>query len=630
MKRMLRRAFSMKHRIIFSVNPKPDLFIEGLFMMEVFSLIKYIKQDANMLLVIFLTVIVFLISGGWLDRRYDLIAGNFLYIPIMLACIWFEKRGLIYSTVISLVYSYELFKLYTGNIGDELARLSVYLVFAWLVVWINTGMKSQNRILSNFKKRLDQEILRLNTAEKLARLGSWEIDLSTGKTTWSDGLFQLFWLVPGSFEPTREKRIELAHPDDQNLIRESIERVIHEKSQFEIESRIVRSDGSLRWVLSRGYVVTDEMNEAQRFVDSIQDITEEKLKQDKILYMSTHDSLTGLYNRRFFDEELKRLDIESNLPISIVIGDLNGLKLTNDAFGHHQGDILIQKATEAIQGACRNEDILARWGGDEFILLLPKTSKEKTEEIVGRIRNICSLMSMDFMKIAISFGWDTKETINEDMQKVLKNAEDDMYENTMIESEGLRGSTINMILNTLHEKNPREEKHSKRVSVLSQAIGIAVGLSETENNKLKVLGLLHDIGKIAIEENILNKPDKLTEQELDEIKRHPEIGYRILKSSQDMSELAEYTLAHHERFDGLGYPRGLKTKEIPLLSRIVAVADAYDAMTSDRAYREALAENIAIEELVKNKGKQFDPYIVDVFVAHWSEIKGYDRMNASH
>jgi len=340
-----------------------------------------------------------------------------------------------------------------------------------------------------------------------------------------------------------------------------------------------------------------------------------------MLFMSYHDSLTGLFNRRFFDEELLSLDREDNLPISIIIIDINRLKLINDAFGHRQGDTLLQRTAETLKGSCRKEDILARWGGDEFIALLPKTTKKESQEVINRMKSTCGSLCTDLIKITASFGMDTKDKINEDIHIVMKNAENEMYINKTMESK-VRGSAINMIINTLHEKNPREEQHSERVSSLSQRIGVAMGLSDTEITKLKALGLLHDIGKIAIEERVLNKPEKPTEAEWNEIKRHPDIGYRILKSSAEMSELAEYVLTHHERYDGSGYPRGLKTEEIPLLSRIISVADAYDAMTSDRSYRKAMDKLSAVDELIKNKGQQFDPQIVDAFVRFvFSNIK---------
>jgi len=203
-----------------------------------------------------------------------------------------------------------------------------------------------------------------------------------------------------------------------------------------------------------------------------------------------------------------------------------------------------------------------------------------------------------------------------------------MYKNKVIENETIRGNTINTIINTLHEKNPREEQHSQRVSEICQKIGRALGFSEIKVSKLKVVGLLHDIGKIAIEEGILNKPGKLIEQERDEIRRHPDIGYRILGTSYEMLELADCILAHHERWDGTGYPKGLKGEAIPKVARIIALADSYDAMTSERTYRNALSEDEVLAEIRNNAGTQFDPEITRIFVEkvldkRWEE--NYER-----
>jgi len=189
-----------------------------------------------------------------------------------------------------------------------------------------------------------------------------------------------------------------------------------------------------------------------------------------------------------------------------------------------------------------------------------------------------------------------------------------MYKKKLYESPSMRGKAIKAIINTLHEKNKREEHHSHRVSALCKNMGEALGLPEREIEELKSVGLFHDIGKIAVDENVLNKPSKLTDDEWKEIKRHPEIGYRLLNTVNDMSDVANYVLHHHERWDGKGYPKGFKGDEIPFVSRIVTIVDAYDAMTSERSYRSALSETFVIEELQKNAGVQFDPELVNVFI----------------
>ncbi len=344
------------------------------------------------------------------------------------------------------------------------------------------------------------------------------------------------------------------------------------------------------------------------------DISERKKAEKEILYMNYHDQLTGVYNRRFFEEELKRLDTKRNLPISVVMADVNGLKLINDAFGHAAGDRLLIKTAELIKKECRIDEIIARLGGDEFVILLPKTNSEEAEKVIKRIKLINSNIRLDSMELSISFGWETKDSAAQDINEILKNAEDNMYRDKLFESPSVRGKTIQAIIKSLHEKNKREEQHSRRVSYLCEAIGNAMGRSESEVNELRTVGLLHDIGKIAIDEKILNKPGRLSIEEWNEIKRHPEIGYRILSSVNDMAELAEFVLAHHERWDGKGYPKGLKGEEIPLQARIIMVADSYDAMTSERTYRKPLTEEAGMEELRENAGTQFDPEIVRVFI----------------
>lgn len=344
------------------------------------------------------------------------------------------------------------------------------------------------------------------------------------------------------------------------------------------------------------------------------DITDRKKDEKEILFLSYHDKLTGLYNRRFCEEKIKTIDLEEDLPLSIVVADVNGLKLMNDAFGHDKGDELLKKAAAAIEKTCRPKDIAARWGGDEFVILLPRTKYYEVEGIIKKIKDSYSKESVNTLDISISFGWETKKYADQDMYKILKIAEDKMYKHKLIENEGSRGDIITTIINTLHEKNPREELHSKRVGEMCQNIGKMLDLTETEISMLKVGGLLHDIGKIAIDEGILNKPGKLTDQEIEQIRRHPDIGYRILSSSYNMLELAECILAHHERWDGTGYPKGLKGKKIPKIARIIALADSWDAMISGRPYRRAYSKEEAIIEIGKNFGTQFDPHIAAVFI----------------
>lgn len=351
--------------------------------------------------------------------------------------------------------------------------------------------------------------------------------------------------------------------------------------------------------------------------------TEELLKSSEkryrnlaedIKYLSYRDQLTGLYNRRFYEEELKKIDIERNLPLTLIMADVNGLKLINDAFGHLAGDKLIKEIAEIFKKDFRQDEIIARIGGDEFVILLPKTDSDEAQEIVKRVNGLIRNKKLDNMILSVSFGLATKYEVNKEITETYIEAEDQMYRTKLIESNNMKNKTIELITTTFHEKNEVEKHHSKRVSELCENIAIALGLRQDEVEKIKTAGLLHDIGKIGIDEKILNKKTKLSDNEWIQIKRHPEIGYQLLKSSSEISHISEFILAHHERLDGKGYPKELKGEEIPFVSRIIAIADAYDAMTNMRSYRSPLTVKAAIEELQNNAGTQFDSELVNIFV----------------
>lgn len=352
----------------------------------------------------------------------------------------------------------------------------------------------------------------------------------------------------------------------------------------------------------------------KQFAVIITDITEKKKYENEIEYLSYHDQLTGLHNRRYFDHAIINNNHLNEAPLAMIMVDVNGLKLTNDAFGHFAGDLLLKKVASILKMECNNEDILARIGGDEFILLLPKKNAKDTEKIIGRINKTIENEKVDNTILSVSIGYALKDDESESMDEVYKKAEDAMYKNKLSESSSMRSKTIDLIMNTLYEKNNREMLHSKRVSEVCEEIASKMNFEKDAFHQIRLAGLMHDIGKIGISEKILNKPGKLNSDEWKEIERHSEIGYRILSSVNEFSEIADYVLEHHEKWDGTGYPRGLKGEEISLQARIIAVADAFDAMTSHRAYRSALSEEKAINEIKKCAGIQFDPNIVKIFI----------------
>ena len=349
-------------------------------------------------------------------------------------------------------------------------------------------------------------------------------------------------------------------------------------------------------------------------VMGFRDFTEKKKHLEEIRFLSYHDQLTGLYNRRFFEEELKRVDTTRNLPLTIAMGDVNGLKLINDSFGHAVGDELLRKVAEAIRLGCRDDEIVARLGGDEFVVILPRTDAEMTEKIVRRIREFAAKSKVGSIDISISFGYETKTREEESIQDIFRNTENHMYRQKLSESSSIRSKTIDVIMSSLFEKNNREMKHSERVGELSADIASKMNLSEDDVRQIRIAGLMHDIGKIGIDENILNKPMKLNAGEWKEIERHSEIGYRILSSVNEFSEIADFILEHHEKWNGKGYPKGLVHDAISLQARIIAVADAFDAMTGSRTYGKTLSNTEAVQEIIRCSGTQFDPSVTHVLV----------------
>ena len=394
-----------------------------------------------------------------------------------------------------------------------------------------------------------------------------------------------------------------------NLGLETITKALQEHSLQTCEYSLESPNGE------RHYEMRLAESSSREVIAIIRDITDQKLSHRRIEYLSYHDQLTGLYNRRFFVEAFRRLDTSGNLPFTIAMLDVNGLKLTNDAFGHQVGDELLKRVASVLISETRAGDIVARIGGDEFIVLLPNTSNEETEEIVKRILQCAALEKMQNVIISVSVGWETKTSADQTRRYIFARAEEHMYRKKLVDSQSMRNATIQIILRTLKETNERERVHSDKVSALCVKIAQALRLDSQVIKEIETAGLMHDIGKIAININLLNKPGKLTDEEYTEVQRHAEVGYQILKSVDIYSPLAESVLSHHENWDGSGYPRGLKEKEIPLFARIITVADAYEAMTSDRPYRAGIPKADALIELRHFAGIQFDPDIVDVINA---------------
>lgn len=345
-----------------------------------------------------------------------------------------------------------------------------------------------------------------------------------------------------------------------------------------------------------------------------QDITKRKAKEKEIQYLLYKDTLTGLYNRRFLNEQMNRLDTNRQLPISIIMADVNGLKIINDSYGHKKGDELLVKTAEILKNVLRKEDIITRFGGDEFAILLPKTSSEKAEKIIDRIKERIEIAKVNSIPISIGIGIATKKKEVEDIEETLKKADNDMYKNKLSGSKNAKNKIIQNLIDSLAAKSSETKEHRIRMDNLAHKFGKKIKLSDSELSRLSSLVTLHDIGETTIDSDILNKPEKLTEIEWEKIKEHPKIGYKIAAASDEFALVAEEILCHHEYWDGNGYPRGLKKENIPYLARIISIIDAYEVMTNERPYSKAISKEEALSEIKCCVGSQFDPKLAEKFI----------------
>lgn len=348
----------------------------------------------------------------------------------------------------------------------------------------------------------------------------------------------------------------------------------------------------------------------------VHDVTYREKYEEKLRYLSLHDTLTGVYNRTYFEEELQRLAGDREYPVTIIVSDLDGLKLINDFFGHAKGDELLKRCAGLLQKHLRKSDVLARVGGDEFAVILPCTDERDSENIVNRIRASLELYNKKNpeLHLSISLGAATASSPDQSLEDIFKRADDLMYRDKINHSTSARNQIVNALLAALAERDYRAQGHAKRLQEMCHKLGEKLGLSSNQLADLSLLARLHDLGKVGIPDSILNKEGSFSDDEWKTMHRHPEVGYRIADSSPNLAPISKLILYHHERWDGKGYPHGLKGEAIPIECRILALADSFDAMTNDRPYRKAMSKKDALSEIHKCSGTQFDPSLAEKFI----------------
>ncbi|MCJ7806536.1 MAG: PAS domain S-box protein, partial [Clostridia bacterium] len=390
------------------------------------------------------------------------------------------------------------------------------------------------------------------------------------------------------------------------------------KKEQAMAMEMIKKDGSERYGELTFSLLHDKDGNLIGFRGIGRDVTERKQYEENLKYLTLHDQLTGLYNRVYFENELERLSSSREHPITIMSIDLDGLKLVNDTVGHERGDRLLIACANVLKKILRSSDILARVGGDEFVALLPRTDGITGEDIAMRIHPQVEFYNHEQpnrLPLSLSLGLSTAETENASLQDTYKEADDLMYRAKLHKGVDARSQIIQSLMAALGERDFITEGHARRLEKFCYKIGKEINLSNKQLSDLVLLAQVHDLGKVGTPDKVLFKQGFLNDKEWELMRQHSEKGYRIALSSTDLSGIADLILKHHERWDGSGYPLGISGEEIPIECRILAIVDAFDAMTHDRPYRKSIKKKEAVIELQKNAGTQFDPNLVPVFLS---------------
>ncbi len=424
-----------------------------------------------------------------------------------------------------------------------------------------------------------------------------------------------FWFSRGSRGDNYLKIIKEVTGDDRQYAEEILQKIKKvlqgNKNKFTLEIPCWHEQEK-NW-----YRINISASHKQRIravVISYEDITEHKEQKQKIELLLYRDQLTDVFNRRFLKESIPRINVEKNLPISVIKADINGLKIVNDSLGYEKGDEIIIETAQVIKDVIRDKDILARYGGDEFIVILPKTERSRAAKVSRQLKEFCHKTRENNLHISLGTGVATKKTTEKSIEEIFQKADDRMYRDKIMNNRSQKHKIVQSLLDALGAKSYETKEHAMRMTDLAYRLGQKLRVTDKELNKLSLLATLHDVGKTSIPEEILTKPGGLNDQEWEKIKEHPERGFKIASASQEFAALAEEILAHHERWDGGGYPRGLEGEEIPFLARIITIVDAFDVMTHERPYSAAMSNEEALQEIKQGASTQFDPNISRAFI----------------
>ena len=465
--------------------------------------------------------------------------------------------------------------------------------------------------LVNKQRELELERERLQMAVDAADLAFLDIQMDRDCVHVQGGIFQNERIE--TIDALDQFFVDI-HPADQKMVADYRLRLMDGKiKSFSIELRL-RRRAEERWI-EMNLKAMDFMDDgrAKRIIGVIRDIDEKKRERQRFEFLANHDILTGTYNRNAFERYIRGSLPEERYPVGMLLFDVDGLKLLNDGFGHGEGDLLLTYFAETLKSEFQSPARIFRIGGDEFAAVVPNVSEDEISEIQERIKTQVEAFDLP-IQASISSGFGTIGSKDEHLEDVFRDAEDRMYRNKLWEKRKERSSMSETLIKSLQSRTHEDYAHFTRIEKLAMKMAEALDLDDHSKMVLRKLAYAHDIGKLATPHEILYKPDNLSKEEWAVMRKHSEVGYRIALGLNDLALAASDILLHHEHWDGTGYPHGLKGTDIPLTARIIAILDAYDAMTQERCYRDRFSQEQAIQELRNCAGTQFDPDLVEKFV----------------
>jgi len=462
------------------------------------------------------------------------------------------------------------------------------------------------------KALLQTEHERMEAAIWGSNDGIWDWDLAAGTVYLSPRWKEQLGYMDSELDSNQELFSGLLHPDDRERVRQAIADYLQQRMDlYDIEFRLRHKDGSYRWIRSRGKAFWGTDGVAYRMAGAHTDIEERKRQDRQIELLSYHDQLTGLFNRHYYEKMIEERAVSQQQAdfVSLIVADVNGLKLANDAFGHEMGDRLLLAFASALRKVSRPQDLAARLGGDEFILYMPAISQPEAERVFAALTQACQEEKIDFLDLSVSLGLATISEGAMTIPDAYKVAEDAMYEQKMVEGERYRNTMVQQMVGQVLLADPVEKVHADRVAQVCVRMGKLIGLNTSQLAALELAGQLHDIGKIGLDPNLVQWNEHAQGKDSEDLKKHVQIGYYILHSASQYAHIAEAILAHHESFDGQGYPKGLKGQEIPLVARILKIANDYEILI-----RNGSSVDAAVEHMAQQAGRVYDPVLIASFI----------------